>query len=172
MFLDFLKIFFVKRALKRKLDNVDGTALTGTVKKVGLIIDESRFLDKEDLVKQIVDNGISESNIKILVYRDKIKKHELYSQYTFDSRKLDWKGEIGDSDIKSFIESNFDLLISYYDAEKPILLLITHKSKALFKVGFSSIDQRLNHLMIKTKVENYKVFTQELFRYLKILNKI
>ena len=46
------------------------------------------------------------------------------------------------------------------------------KAKAGFKVGFASIDKRLNHFMIDTNAENYIVFMSELFKYLKILNKI
>ena len=74
--------------------------------------------------------------------------------------------------VTAFNNSTFDLLVSYYDIEKTPLILLTHQSKALLKVGFSSVDKRLNHLMINTMVENYKVFTHELFRYLKILKKI
>jgi len=51
-------------------------------------------------------------------------------------------------------------------------LLTTHLSKASFKVGFASIDKRLNHFMIDTNAENYMVFMEELFKYLKILNKL
>jgi hypothetical protein len=64
------------------------------------------------------------------------------------------------------------MLISYYDFEKAPLMIITQQSKASFKVGFSTIDKRLNHFMIDTNVEKQEVFTNELFRYLKILNKI
>ena len=70
------------------------------------------------------------------------------------------------------MNQNFDLLISYYDVEKAILLKITSNSKAVFKIGFSSVDKRLNHLMINTNADNYQVFTHELFRYLRILNKL
>jgi hypothetical protein len=65
-----------------------------------------------------------------------------------------------------------DLLINYYDTEKVALLLVSNLSKASFKVGFASIDKRLNHFMIDTNAENYIVFMSELFKYLKILNKI
>jgi hypothetical protein len=51
-------------------------------------------------------------------------------------------------------------------------LQITRNSKAQFKVGFSSIDKRLNHLMIKTQIINHSVFVTELFKYLKLLKKI
>lgn len=74
--------------------------------------------------------------------------------------------------MNRFIQFPFDLLISYYDSEKAALLLATHYSKSSFKVGFANIDNRLNHFLINTQVENYKVFIDELFKYLKILNKI
>ena len=75
-------------------------------------------------------------------------------------------------EVKDFIKEPFDLLINYYDTEKVALLLVSHQSKAGFKVGFTSIDKRLNHFMINTNAENFKVFMDELFKYLKILNKI
>jgi hypothetical protein len=93
-------------------------------------------------------------------------------QPTFGIKHFNWKAEITSPIIKDFISEKFDLLISYYDVEKAILLTITHNSEAQFKVGFSAIDKRLNHLMINTNAENYKVFVHELFRYLRILNKI
>ena len=137
-----------------------------------MMIDESYFFEKEALKEELKANGILENNIKLVVYRDKLRKNESYSQPTFSIKHLNWKAEITNPVVNDFINEKFDLLISYYDVEKAILLNITHNSKALFKVGFSSIDKRLNHLMINTNAENYKVFVHELFRYLKILNKI
>ena len=172
MFLNYIKDLFLKRILKNRLHNVKSSLSSATIQNIGLLIDESNFFEKEALVKELIANGISENNIKIIVYRDKLKKYEQYSQPTFGIKHLNWNGEISNPTIKDFINEQFDLLISYYDVEKTILLTITHNSKAHFKVGFSSIDKRLNHLMINTNVENYKVFAHELFRYLKILNKI
>lgn len=85
---------------------------------------------------------------------------------------MDWKGEIVNQVIRDFINAEHDILISYYEIEKPALLVITNQSKAQFKVGFSTIDKRLNHLLISTSLDKYTVFVQELFKYLKILNKI
>ncbi|WP_291100001.1 MULTISPECIES: DUF6913 domain-containing protein [unclassified Flavobacterium] len=172
MFLNYIKDFFLKRILKNSLHNVKSSTLTASIQTVGLLVDESYFFEKEALVKELIANGISESNIKIIVYKDKLKKNELFSQPIFGIKHLSWKAEITNPKVKDFINEKFDLLISYYDVEKAILLNITHNSKAQFKVGFSSVDKRLNHLMINTNAENYKVFVHELFRYLKILNKI
>ncbi len=172
MFLNYLKNFFLKRILKNRLHNVKSSMFTDSILTIGLLIDESYFFEKDDLIKELVSKGIIESNITIVVYRDKLKKKEIYSQPTFGIKHLNWKAEITNPTVKDFINEKFDLLISYYDVEKAILLTITQNSKAQFKVGFSSIDKRLNHLMINTNAENYKVFVHELFRYLKILNKI
>ena len=171
MFLNFIKDFFLKRILKNNLHNVMISSAS-SIKTVGLLIDESYFFEKDALVKELKANGILEDDVKLIVYKDKLRKNEIYSLPTFSIKHLDWKAEITYPAINDFINEKFDLLISYYDVEKAILLMITHNSKAQFKVGFSSIDKRLNHLMINTNAENYKVFVHELFRYLKILNKI
>jgi hypothetical protein len=172
MFLSYIKDFFLKRILKNSLHNVKSSTLGTPIKTIGLLVDESYFFEKDNLVKELIANGISENNIKIIAYRDKFKKNEIYSQPTFGLKHFNWKAEITNPEVCDFINEKFDLLISYYDVEKAILLTITHNSKAHFKVGFSSIDSRLNHLMINTNAENYKVFAHELFRYLRILNKI
>jgi hypothetical protein len=172
MFLNYLKNISVKRILKSRLHNVKNSVLSGSVETVGVLIDESHFKEKEALVQELINYGFLEKNINVIVYSDKYKKNGVYSQPTFGSVHLNWSAEITNQVVNSFINENFDLLISYYDVEKAILLLATHNSKAKFKVGFSLIDKRLNHMMINTNAGNYKVFVHELFRYLKILNKI
>ncbi len=172
MFLNYIKGFLVKKTLKNRLNNFKTSTSSEVIQTIGLLVDEKYFLEKEHLVNALMANGISKENIKIIAYRDKIKKNEIYTVPTFGAKQLHWNGSITDLVINDFIKEKFDLLISYYDVEKAILMLITQNSKAQFKVGFSSIDKRLNHLMINTNAENYKVFVHELFRYLKILNKI
>ncbi len=172
MFIKFIKEISLKKILKNTLHNVKPSILSTSIKTVGLLIDESYFQEKENLVRELVNNGISQDNIKLLVYRNKIKKNEIFQSPTFSSKDMNWKGDFSPPFVSEFVNTDFDLLISYYDIEKTPLLLVTHSSKALFKVGFSTVDKRLNHLMINTNAENFKVFTHELFRYLKILNKI
>nr|WP_248574818.1 hypothetical protein [Flavobacterium sp. H122] len=146
--------------------------LNSQVSSVGVLIDETYFNQKNDLINELINSGLKRDNIKILVYKDKIKKNEAFSFPVFSRKDLNWKGDFSSNHAIDFVNTEFDLLISYYDLEKTPLLLMTHRSKALFKAGFSTIDKRLNHLLINTNVENYKVFVHELFRYLKILNKI
>ena len=172
MFLNYFKNLFLKYTLRNKWQEVSTLANTSAIRSVGLVIDETSFFEKENLIKELISNGFSANSISILVYRDTIDKKETYLHYTFNSSILDWNANISDAVVTNFIQTEFDLLVSYYDIEKAILLLITNNSKAKFKVGFSSIDKRLHHLTITTQIGNYSTFVHELFKYLKILNKI
>lgn len=172
MFLNYIKNYFLLKFLKNNLHNVKSSKAKASIQTIGLLIDESYFFEKDDLVNELISNGISGSNIIIIVYRDKLKKSEVYSHPTFGTKHINWYAQITDPTVNDFINQKFDLLISYYDVEKAFLIKVTHNSKAQFKIGFSSVDKRLNHLMINTNAENHTVFVHELFRYLKILNKI
>lgn len=172
MFLNYIKELSVKKTVKNSLLTVKNSINSGTITSIGLLIDESYFAEINLLVNELSSNGILANNIEVIVYRDRLKKNKNISQATFSSKDLNWNGTIDNAAVNDFVNKEFDLLISYYDVEKAILLVLTNESKARFKVGFSSIDKRLNDLMINTNAENYKVFTHELFRYLKILNKI
>ena len=172
MFLNKIKDFWVKKIVKKSLSNPKHTASTNSIKTVGIIIDESCFDKKEELIKELVKNSIQQQEIQILVFRDLIKNKETFNYSTFSYKNLNWNATFDKNEVNAFINCDFDLLISYYDVEKAPLLQVTHLSKAKFKIGFESVDKKLNQFMIATKVENYKVFIEELFKYLKILNKI
>lgn len=172
MFLRYLKDFSTKKIVKNSLSNVKHSASDNVIKTVGIIFGESYFDEREGLVQELILGGIDEKEIKVLVFKNKIKKNDVFDYPVFSHKDLSWRGTFDKKEVKNFIAEPFDLLINYYDTEKVALLLVSHLSKASFKVGFASIDERLNHFMIKTNAENYKVFMSTLFKYLKILNKI
>ncbi|WDF65175.1 DUF6913 domain-containing protein [Flavobacterium sp. KACC 22763] len=167
MFLNYIKEFFVKKSLNVNLNNEKSDVFTKNVQTIGLLIDESTFESSEALIKEITLHGIALENIKVLAYREKFKEKETYLRPTFGKKHINWNGEITEGFLSEFINSEFDLLLSYYDVENIFLMFITSKSKAKFKVGFSAVDQNLNRLMINTGLGNYKLFVAELFRYLK-----
>ena len=172
MFLNYLKNFFTQKIVKKSLYNVKPTSANKTIQTVGIVFDESYFYEREALVQELVLNEIKENNIEVLVFKDKIKKNESFDYPTFSHKDLSWTATFEKSDVKNFTAKKFDLLINYYDTEKAALLLVSHQSKASFKVGFASVDKKINHFMINARAEDYKIFVDELFKYLKILNKI
>ena len=167
MFLNYIKEFFVKKSLKNDLSNVKDGVFTSNIQTVGLLIDESKFQHSEELIQELILQGIAPENIAVVVYRDKLNKKVTYSKPTFGKKDVNWKAEITADFLNEFTETEFDLLISYYDIEKINLMLVTHKSKAKFKVGFSSVDKKMNRLILDTTLEDYKLFISELFKYLR-----
>ena len=167
-----MKDFILKKTLKKNLKNLENSFTIGTVKSVGLLIDSTCFVETEELIQGLIDNGIKLENITTIIYSENIK-NSINSKFTsFSSSQLSWNGRITGLEVSDFITQNFDLLINYYDIENAILLNITHNSNAHFKVGFSNIDNRFNHFMITTTIENHVIFIKELFKYLKLLNKL
>jgi len=169
MFLNYTKEFFVKKSLKNNLGNDKNEVFSKNVQTVGLLIDESNFTQSEVLIKELELHGIASENIKIAAYAGKFDKKETYLRPTFGKKHINWKGEITEDFLNDFINTEFDILLSYYNVENIFLMMITKQSKAKFKVGFSSVDNNLSRWMIHTELENYKLFVSELFRYLKNL---
>lgn len=172
MFLDFIKNFLLEKTVKKRLSNVKTTSSNKIIKTVGILIDGSLFNKKEALVKELIRNGIEGKNIKILVFKNEIKKNETFNYPVFSPQDLSWSATFDKKEITDFVKQDFDLLINYYDVEKIPLMLISQQSKADFKVGFTTIDERLNHFIISINADNYTIFVNELFKYLKLFNKI
>jgi hypothetical protein len=172
MFLKFIKDFALKKIIKKSLSGYKPVADSQVVTTVGILIDESYFFDKESLILELISNGIRRSDIETLSFKERIKKKEIVDCCHYTRKDISAMGTFLKEDVAAFVNKPFDMLISYYDVEKAPLLLATLKSKAKFKVGFSSIDSRFNNFMISSQAEKYTEFASELFKYLKILNKI
>ena len=158
MFLNYFKNFYIKKYVKNKLSNVTNLFQNAKVTTVGILVDETLFNKKEALIDQLINNGIDVNNIRLLVFKDKIQKKETYNYPIFSQSDLSLIGKIINKDAEAFIAEPFDLLINYYDVEKVSLIIVTNESKAKFKVGFESIDNRLNHFIIESKIEDYGFF--------------
>lgn len=167
MFLNYIKEFFVKKSLKNNLQQDKSKVFSRDVQTIGLLIDESNFGHSEALINELTLHKIAPENIKVIAYTGKFKEKEKYLRPSFGKKHINWKGEITEDFINEFVNEEFDILLSYYDVENIFLMLVTSKSKAKFKVGFSAAGQNLNRLMIHTELANYKLFVSELFRYLK-----
>ena len=143
-----------------------------SIKSVGLIFDGNTTLDIETIIAELLKYGIQENQINVLIFKDMINKKETLKYDVFTYIDINWSGEITNLKTELFLKTNFDLLINYHDFEKIPLVYASYLSKANFKVGFASQDKMVNQFTINTSLNNYKLFIEELFRYLKILNKI
>lgn len=140
--------------------------------KVGVILNVSEFSDFEAFRQYFKSLGIQQANTKIIGFvEDPKDSNDLWDTY-FNPKDFGWKGKINNIDLQTFIDTEFDVLISYYEANVLELNLITAVSKADFKVGLTNHDNRLYDLMIDIKTKEFSVFKSELKKYLTVLKKL
>lgn len=171
MFLNIIKNLLLKNKVSKLLSNSPDNHSV-VIKSVGVILDGSLALETENLVSFLIKHGIEENQIKVLVFKDKINKKEVFKFDIFSYNDINWSGEIQNLKAQQFLNTEFDLLINYHDFEKPPLVFASYLSKANFKVGFTSRDKTVNQLMVNTSPNNCQLFIDELFKFLRILKKI
>ena len=94
MFYNIIKNFFLKKNVTKKLATQNSSGSNDKVLTVGVLVDETYFNETSQLVERIVSQGIQESNISILVYKDKIKKKEVINEPFLSLKNISISGEI------------------------------------------------------------------------------
>lgn len=172
MFFNYFKDFILKKKLKKILVDAGEVTLSHKVKTIGVLVDEVSFFKTMALKKILMEKGFCESDIFILAFNNS-KNNENTKEYpVFGWENMSLGGQVREKNVAVFMQQPLDVLLSYYETNNGFLQWITHQSKASFKVGFYAVDQRLNHVMINTTIDNFKQFVQEFVRVLQIINKI
>lgn len=172
MFLKIIKNFLLKNKVSKLLSNSPVNHSADIIQSVGLIFDGNLNIELENVLKELVEHGIDENHIKVLIFKNNISKNEVFKHELVTYKQFNWSGELTHSKAELFLNTNFDLLINYHEFDKSPLVYLSYLSKANFKVGFNTQDKTLNKFMVNTNINNYQLFVEELFKYLKILNKI
>lgn len=142
------------------------------IDSLGVILNSSEFNDFEALRDFSKTLKINPNNIKIIAFTEDDKSVETSRELLFSKKEIGWNTKIKNPELEDFINKNFDALLCYYNNENIELKLIATLSKADFKIGISTHDQRLYDFIIQTKSKDFDVFKKELTKYLQILNKL
>jgi Family of unknown function (DUF6913) len=159
---------YINSILNSRKPNVDACK----IESVGVIINFDEFNNYEIFRNFFKSIGILENKVKFITFitDDKLTPNS-WDAY-FNPKNFGWNGKINDVELQEFVGSEFDALISYYKEDNLELNLVTTLSKANFKIGISSKDQRLNDFIINVNPNQTEIFKEELIKYLKVLNKI
>lgn len=169
MFLTALQQKSSKKFLEKVVTNsIEKTVNSNTISSIGLLIDADKTTSVDTIINTI---GISK-NISVLCFHKELEKNKEYTYPVFCKKDFGWKGKPKTEDLQKFINTPFDLLVSYYDSDELSLQLASGLNKANLKVGISGSNQQIHDVIIQTKKEETKVFAQELHKYLHILNKL
>lgn len=156
-----------------KLLNARQVAVSNVkMNSVGIILNMNEFSDFDAFRNYFKELGVSPAKTKIIAFVEDAKDaNPLWDTY-FNPKDFGWKGKINNIELQSFINTQFDVLISYYNKESIELKIITAATNANFKVGLSQKDKRLYDLMIDVDTKQIELFISELTKYLHVLNKI
>ncbi len=174
MFLRGLKEKSAYKFLKKRLtEGVPPSGLSRRgIRTIGCIVDTDIFPNTEVFYDLSKEFNLRSNVVKIIGYKSKLDKISPYSIPMFCDKDLGWNGAINSGYTLEFLERDFDLLINYYNEEKLPLMLASVQSKARLKVGFSSVDNELNDLILTIEPKNFNAFKSELKKYLTILKEI
>jgi hypothetical protein len=161
-----------KKYLNKLLSERHVNVTDNKVESLGIILNIDEVDDFEWFRNLAEYLKVHPNKLKIITFSVN-KKEDLNSwDLCFNPKDFGWKGNIKNVELQSFLDTKFDVLVSYYEKEVLELKLITARSKAKFKVGILQTDERLNDLIIKTSLKQFGIFKEEIFKYLNILNKI
>lgn len=142
------------------------------ISSVGVILNVNEFKDFEAFRAYLKTLGIKTNKTKIIAFVEDEKDQGYHWETYFNPKDFGWKGKINNVELQSFIDTEFDALISFYKEDTVELNSITAQSNANFKIGLSNTDQRLYDLIIDVKPSDFLLFKDELKKYLTVLNKL
>jgi len=159
---------YIDKILKFRKASVN----SNKIESVGIILNLDEFNEYDNLRLFLKNLGIMENRIKFITFiTDEKLAPNSWDAY-FNPKNFGWNGKIKNVELQEFINTKFDALISYYKEDRLELNAVTALSKSNFKIGISSIDQRLNDFIINVKPNQINIFKKEIIKYLKVLNKI
>lgn len=162
----------IKKQINKLLSEQQAIVTKTKIESLGIIFNLDEVDDFEQFRSLSTYLKILPNKVKIIAFSQK-NKIELKSwDVCYSSTDLGWYGVIKNSELQTFLNTKFDALISYYETDVAGMKLLNAVSKAQFKISIFQKDERLNNLIIKTKVKEFDVFKIEIFKYLTTLNII
>lgn len=161
-----LKIYSAKRALRNRMNNWFSTKNSPS-EKIGVLLDYDVIDEGFDIVKFRKDLGFSYENFEFLICAKNKKIADKYSLDQFNGQNLGWKGVFNEgSREKKFQDTKYKMVLNYFVAPPPEMLLLSASLNAKYKVGFPSEYKDLNNVEINVNPKDVFLFTQELKKYL------
>ena len=171
MFLTGIKRKSAEKYIIKELDKSKMLS-SDKIRTIGIIVDATVF-EHFPYLNELADVfQIDKKNIEVLYYIPNKKQAKLFEGKVYSTSDLGFGGRLKSKDANNFISTEFDGLINFYDKDKLLLNLVSVSSKAKFKIGFSSINNKINDFAVTTSVNKITDFTAELKKYLIILKKI
>lgn len=172
MISEIIKLFLIKKKLKKASFSSLAPPSPAVVQHVGLLLNANSTFNKNKLLLELKHQGFDISNVKVMLYKEKLAKEEVIEEPFFSLKDIDTKGAFIKESVVHFTKQSFDLLINLFPEDDLVLHYVALNSQARFKVGLASSTTFYNHLIIDGERSDSKKIIEEIVKYLRILKKI
>lgn len=139
---------------------------------VGVIVDLDKFPQPEAFEEFVTLFKLHPNAVKVIGYKKEYDQNSPYSTPVFSDKDLGWNGDIENSYAGEFLSREYDVLINYYTEKSIMLQLMTLKTKARIKVGFSKVDKTFNDIILDCLLKDFDIFKNEVTKYLNVINEL
>ena len=160
----------LNKKIKKSLNVLDSEnrVKPNPIKTIGCIVDPMFPVDVNNFYKLAFKIGLKEKDLKIITFQEDDNGFNIFSNMNITPSSISFIGEIKGNDSLEFISYDFDLLINFFN-DNNVLTLLSSKVNAKFRVGFDSVDSKLNDLIFSKKIKKFKDFEVEFVKYLKLI---
>tara|TARA_B100001094_G_scaffold98310_1_gene94492 strand:+ start:19627 stop:20142 length:516 start_codon:yes stop_codon:yes gene_type:complete len=138
------------------------------IKTLACIVDPSFPISIDNFIDLSNSLGLKEKDFKIITFQRNRNIFNVFSSLNMTPECVSFYGNLNGKDSLEFISFEYDLLINFFLSNR-FLALLSSKTNAKFRVGFESVDSRLNDLIFSEKIKKYNVFKNEIIKYLKMI---
>ena len=142
---------FKEKSIKKKLNTIlnyeRSLSDEGVIKRVGIIFNGDEIDDFEMFKSLSEDLRIHPNRLKIIGFTENKKDNVFSWNASFNPKDIGWQGKINNVELETFLDSDFDLLISFYTTDILELKLLTALSKAKFKASIFQ-DRSLTKIIL------------------------
>ena len=151
---------FINRVVEKALDELSSRTVNkpDAVRSVICLIDLS-ILNEQDLNNYIIEIfGIKKNKIMTVYYAPKQSKELTSYSPLLCNRHLHWDGTLIHPMKKRIMSKKYDLLFNFFMNDNRTLQSISSHVKADFRVGYATVDHRLNDLMLGNENNSAELF--------------
>jgi hypothetical protein len=138
------------------------------IKTLACIVDPSFPISIDNFIDLSNSLGLKEKDFKIITFQKNRNIFNVFSSLNMTPECVSFYGNLDGKDSLEFVSFEYDLLINLFKSNR-FLTLLSSKTNAKFRVGFESVDSRLNDLIFSQKIIKYNDFKTEIVKYLKMI---
>ena len=156
----------LKREMRRHVEKT--VSKPKSINKIGILMEDNEEITRS-LSRALRSIGFSKDQLHFMMYRSDNGSEQPTQISTFSATDFSYTAHPHEK-VQTFCDEGYDVLINYFTKSNPYLELASLKTQTKFRVGFTALDNRYNDLIFSLRIEEPKLFCQQMNNYLKLID--